>query len=140
MERTRAMVDSCEIEIRVRYAEVDRMGALHHSRFWQYFEMGRTELLRQCGAAYRDLEDAGVYFVVGKCSAKFKAPAHYDDVLTLSTRVMKMGQAHIDHAYELKRSNGDVPAQIIATAETTIVCVTRDGKIMPIPDALRGTT
>ena len=125
---------SCDIEIRVRYAEVDRMGVLHHSRYWVYFEMGRTELLRQAGMSYRDLEEAGVYFVVAKCSAKFQAPARYDEVLTLSTRIVKMGAARIDHAYELKRA-GD--GALLATAETTIACVDLQGQIIPIPDTVR---
>ena len=69
-----------DIEIRVRYPEADQMGVLHHSRYWVYFEMGRTELLRTSGIAYRDLEEMGVLFVVVKCSASFKAPARDDDV------------------------------------------------------------
>ena len=126
---------ACEIEIRVRYAEVDAMGVLHHSRFWVYFEMGRTELLRQCGIAYRELESQGVFFVVAKVAARYMAPARYDDVLTLSTRITKMGAARIDHAYDLKRK-GD--GMLLATAETTIACVDRSGQIIAIPDFIRG--
>ena len=127
-------IQSCDIEIRVRYVEVDQMGALHHSRFWIYFEMGRTELLRAQGAAYADLEAAGVFFVVAKCAAKFRAPARYDDVLTLTTRTTKQGAARIDHAYELKR-NAD--GKLLATAETTLACVNRDGKIIAIPESMK---
>jgi acyl-CoA thioester hydrolase len=130
-----APAQSCDIEIRVRYAEVDQMGVVHHSRFWVYLEMGRTELLRQAGAAYRDLEAAGVFFVVAKCSAKFLAPARYDDLLTLTTRIVRVGAARIDHAYELKRKSDGLP---VLTAETTIACVNRDGQIIPIPDFIRG--
>jgi len=123
-------IQSCEIDIRVRYAEVDRMGVVHHSWYWVYFEAGRTELLREQGTAYRDLEARGVFFVVAKCSAKFYAPARYDDVLTLTTRVAKLGRARIDHAYELRRKND---GELIATAETTLACVDRDGRLRPIP-------
>ncbi len=123
-----------DLEIRVRYAEVDAMGALHHSRYWVYFEMGRTELLRAAGAAYRDLEAQGVFFVVAKCSARFLAPARYDDVLVLTTRLTRMGAARIDHAYELKRKEGGL---LLATAETTLACVDRAGRIIPIPDSIR---
>jgi acyl-CoA thioester hydrolase len=125
---------ACDIELRVRYAEVDAMGVLHHSRYWVYFEMGRTELLRQAGLAYRDLEEQGVFFVVAKCSARFLAPARYDDVLTLSTRITRMGAARIDHAYELKRKDGGL---LLSTAETTIACVDRSGQIIAIPDSIR---
>jgi acyl-CoA thioester hydrolase len=125
---------ACDIDLRVRYAEVDAMGVLHHSRYWVYFEMGRTELLRAAGVAYRDLETMGVFFVVAKCSARFLAPARYDDVLTLSTRITRMGAARIDHAYELKRKDGGL---LLSTAETTIACVDRSGQIIAIPDSIR---
>ena len=130
------LVQSIDIEIRVRYCEVDRMGAVHHSRYWIYFEMGRIELLRAQGIAYADLEQQGVFFVVAKCSARFLAPARYDDKLILSTRVVKTGAARIDNAYELKRMNGSGSAELLATGETTLACVNAEGRIIPIPDLL----
>ncbi len=125
---------TCEIEIRVRYVEVDRMGVLHHSRYWVYFEMGRTELLRRQGIPYSRCEEMGVYFVVANCSARFLCPVSYDEVLALTTRVAKTGRARIDHTYELKRKSD---GQLLATAETTIASVTREGRIIPIPDFIR---
>jgi acyl-CoA thioester hydrolase len=123
-----------QIEIRVRYAEVDAMGALHHSRYWVYFEMGRTELLRSQGIAYRDLEADGVFFVVARCSARFRRPARYDDVLILETRIEKMGQARIDHAYTLTRKDNGV---LLASAQTTLACVGPDGRPRQIPPGMR---
>jgi acyl-CoA thioester hydrolase len=123
-----------QIEIRVRYAEVDAMGALHHSRYWVYFEMGRTELLRSQGIAYRDLEADGVFFVVARCSARFRRPARYDDVLILETRIEKMGQARIDHAYTLTRKDNGV---LLASAQTTLACVGTDGRPRQIPPGMR---
>ena len=67
------------IPIRVRYPEVDAMGYLHHSRYLQYFEMGRIELLRSLGVSYADLEKQGVFFVVVKVECRYKAPARYDE-------------------------------------------------------------
>lgn len=127
---------ACQIELRVRYAEVDQMGAVHHSRYWVYFEMGRTELLRRQGVAYADLEREGVLFVVAKCSARFLAPARYDDVLTLTTRIVRMGAARIDHEYELRR--GGSGGQLLCTAQTTLACLDRSGQIAAIPDSIRG--
>jgi len=132
------LVQSIDIEIRVRYSEVDRMGAVHHSRYWIYFEMGRTELLRAQGVPYADLERQGIFFVVAKCSAKFLAPARYDDKLIVSARVVKTGAARIDHAYELKRTNGSGAAELLATGETTLACVNAEGRVIPIPDLLGG--
>ena len=133
-------VRSCDIQIRVRYAEVDQAGALHHSRYWVYFEMGRTELLRAQGLCYRDLEQQGVFFVIAKCSARFRSAAHYDDLLTLTTRVTKTGQARIDHVYELNRTSASGVPELLTTAETTLACVNRRGKIIPIPQGVRTPT
>jgi acyl-CoA thioester hydrolase len=123
-----------QIDIRVRYLEVDQMGVLHHSRYWVYFEMGRTELLRKTGISYRDLEESRTFLVISKCACKYVAPARYDDELVLTTRITKMGAARIDHAYEL---HNKVTGQLLATAETTLACVNSEGAIQPMPDYLR---
>src|SRR5829696_3691571 len=119
------------ITIRVRYPEVDAMGFVHHSRYFQYFEMGRVELLRSLGHSYADLERAGVLFVVVKVECRYKSPARYDDELTLTTRVVRQTHVRIDHAYELKRGE-----TLLAEAQTTIACVGRDGQIRQIPEFL----
>ena len=119
------------IHIRVRYPECDPMGYLHHSRFLQYFEMGRVELLRAIGFSYADMERDGVFFVVAKVEVKFKAPARYDDELTLTTKVVRQTHVRIDHAYELKRGE-----TILAEATTTIACVGRDGQVRQVPEYL----
>ncbi|GIW83780.1 MAG: hypothetical protein KatS3mg106_293 [Gemmataceae bacterium] len=65
---------SGEIQIRVRYAETDRMGLLHHANYLVYFEQARTELLRQYGASYKDLEDQGYYLVIAKVESQVQKP------------------------------------------------------------------
>jgi acyl-CoA thioester hydrolase len=107
------------------------MGYLHHSRFLQYFEMGRVELLRAIGFSYADMERDGVFFVVAKVEVKYKAPARYDDELTLATRVVRQTHVRIDHAYELRRGE-----TLLAEATTTIACVGRDGQVRQIPEYL----
>lgn len=119
------------ITLRVRYPEVDAMGYLHHSRFFQYFEIGRVELLRSIGHAYADLERQGIFFVVVKVECRYKAPARYDEELQLTTKVVKQTHVRIDHAYELKRGE-----TILAEASTTIACVGRDGQLKQIPEFL----
>ena len=118
--------------IRVRYPEVDAMGYLHHSRFLQYFELGRVELLRSHGHSYADLERAGVYFVVTKAEVRYRAPARYDDEVTLTTRITRQTHVRFDHAYVLRR--GDT---VLAEGATTIACVGNDGQVKPIPEHLR---
>ena len=125
------MLPQHTIAIRVRYPEVDAMGVLHHSRFLQYFEMGRVELLRSLGHSYAELEREGVFFAVVKAEVRYKAPARYDDELTLLTKVTRATHVRYDHAYELRR--GDT---LLAEATTTIACVDRAGQIRQIPEAL----
>ena len=119
------------IDIRVRYPEVDGMGYLHHSRYLQYFEMGRVELLRAKGHTYAQLEQAGIFFVVVKVEVKYKAPARYDEELALTTRLVKQTHVRLDHTYELKRAGA-----LLAEATTTIACVDRAGQLQQIPDFL----
>src|SRR5688500_10729874 len=125
------MLPQHTISIRVRYPEVDGMGYLHHSRYLQYFEMGRVELLRGLGHSYADLERQGVFFVVIPAEVRYKAPARYDDELTLVTRLVRATHVRYDHAYELRR--GDT---LLAEASTTIACVDREGQLRQIPDSL----
>jgi acyl-CoA thioester hydrolase len=125
------MFNNHTISIRVRYTEVDPMGYLHHSRYLQYFEMGRIELLRAAGFSYAELEREGVFFVVTKIEVRFRSPARYDEELTLATRVTRATTVRFDHAYELTREK-----TLIAEATSTIACVGRDGKVRQIPENL----
>jgi acyl-CoA thioester hydrolase len=119
------------INFRVRYSEVDAMGYLHHSRYLQYFEVGRVELLRAMGHSYADFERDGIFFVVVKAEIQFKSPARHDDELQLMTRIVRQTYVRIDHVYELKRG-----AKVVATGSTTIACVDREGKLQQIPSGL----
>jgi acyl-CoA thioester hydrolase len=122
-----------EITIRVRYAETDRMGLLHHANYLVYFEQGRTELLRAQGFSYRDIEDQGFYLVLTKLQVRYRRPAYYDDLLTLRTMVERTTLVKIEHRYELLRDG-----VLLAAGETTLGCVDREGKVQPLPDSLRG--
>src|SRR5262245_20997965 len=124
---------SGDITIRVRYAETDRMGLLHHANYLVYFEEGRTELLRSQGLAYRDLEDQGFLLVLTKLQVRYRSPARYDDVLTLRTSVVRTTLVKIEHKYELLRDG-----VLLAEAESTLGCIDRAGKVQALPEFLRG--
>lgn len=123
------------IGIRVRYPECDPMGYLHHSRYLQYFEMGRIELLRTMGHSYAELERLGVFFVVVKVEVRYRAAARFDDELTLRTRIAKQTAVKIEHEYELRR--GDT---VLAEGRTTIACVDQAGRLQGIPEVLQSGT
>ncbi|MBX7103223.1 MAG: acyl-CoA thioesterase [Gemmataceae bacterium] len=121
-----------EIEIRVRYAETDRMGLLHHANYLVYFEQGRTELLRPLGKSYREMEDQGFFLVLHKIDVKYRRPAQYDDVLTLRTSVSRVTPVRIEHKYELMRGS-----ELLAEGASTLACVDREGRLQPLPDWLQ---
>ncbi len=118
-----------EIEIRVRYAETDRMGLLHHANYLVYFEQARTELLRQQGLTYKNMEDEGFLLVLTKVEVKYRSPARYDELLTIRTSVARVTPVRIDHSYQVFRDG-----QLLADASTTLACVDRNGKIQALPE------
>ena len=120
-----------EVQIRVRYAETDRMGLLHHANYLVYFEQGRTELLRQTGRSYKDVEDQGFYLVLAKVEVRYRQPARYDDLLTLRTTVTRTTPVRIEHRYEVLRGG-----QLLAEGSSTLACVDRDGKLQAMPEWL----
>ena len=120
---------SGETSIRVRYAETDRMGLLHHANYLVYFEQARTDLLRQLGMTYKDLEDQGFFLVVVKVEVRYKRPAHYDDVLTIRTTVTRTSPVRLEHKYEVFTPDGHVCCE----GSSTLACVDTEGKIQPMP-------
>jgi acyl-CoA thioester hydrolase len=124
---------SCNIQIRVRYAECDPWGNVHHGRYFEYFEAGRVELLRRYGLSYRECEARDVFFVVNKLECRFRAPARFDDELTLTTKLVRVTRARLDHAYQLKRDG-----RLLAEAVISLACVDKGGKVQPIPEWFPG--
>ncbi len=104
------------------------MGVAHHAVFPVWFEMGRTEALRDTGLSYRDLEQAGVFLVVVDLRIKYKAPARYDDVLSLETILSRVTNVRLDHEYTVRRDH-----LVLATASSTLACVDHQGKLRAIP-------
>jgi acyl-CoA thioester hydrolase len=125
------MMHSGEITIRVRYAETDRMGFLHHANYLVYFEQARTELLRSRGLSYKDLEDEGYLLVVAKMEIRYRQPARYDDELTIRTTVARVTSVRIDHSYEVLRG-----ATLLAEGRSTLACVDRQGRLQRLPTVL----
>ncbi len=119
------------VDFRVRYAECDAMGYLHHAKYWEYFEHARTELLRQIGFRYRDLEEQGVLFVVYKAECKYIQPIRYDDIAAVTVRVARITRTRVDHAYEIF-----VGTVRTTSATSTLACVGTNGKPRLMPDSL----
>lgn len=123
--------DACTMTFRVRYAECDPMGYLHHANYWVYFEEVRTELLRRHGFRYRDLEAEGVLFVVHKLACTFRRPVRYDDQVEVECRVERITHTRVDHAYRVTREG-----ELLTEATSTLACVDRSGRPMVMPRSL----
>ena len=104
-----------ETPVRVRYGEVDRMGVLHHRHYLTYFENGRTAMLRDLGASYRDVEDAGTLLVVVETGVRYMRPAGYDDLLTIRTRLAEARGVRVRFEYEIRRKG-----RLLATGFTVL--------------------
>lgn len=130
----RITIQSHKIIIVPRYAETDKAGVVHHSVHPVWFEMGRTELLRANGLAYRDLEQAGVFFVVARLQIKYRRPAQYDEKLELETTCSLVTASKVEHTYKLTRCCDDV---ILAEGASTLACVNAEGRIRRVPEFMR---
>jgi acyl-CoA thioester hydrolase len=127
----RTTISSHTINIVPRYAETDKGGVIHHSVYPVWFEMGRTELLRANGVAYKDLEAAGVFFVVAQLNIKFRRPVQYDEQLLLETTCSAVSAAKVEHVYKLTRCSDGV---ILAEGESVLACVNEKGKVRRVPE------
>ena len=119
---------------RVIYGDTDMMGVVYYATYLRYFEAGRNELLRALGISYRDFEATGNALPVAKVAARYKAPARYDDELTLETKIEEVGHTSIRIGYRLFRAADDT---LLTTGETTHVCIDREGRLKRLPDELR---
>ena len=125
------MLRQHEIQVRVRYEEADPMGFLHHARYFVYFEMGRTEMLRASGGCYRQMEEEGILIVAVKVECRYRKPARYDDVLTIRTIVDRVTAAKIEHRYEVLRDG-----ERLAEGRTTLAVIDREGRLCRVPEWL----
>ena len=105
-----------ETKIRVQYYETDKMGIVHHSNYVRYLETARTELFRDKGYAYDDMEKSGIWMPVLSVSVDFKTPAVYDEVLILACWVKKLRGASIELEYEIR---GEESGEVHVTASSS---------------------
>jgi acyl-CoA thioester hydrolase len=118
------------IQVRVRYVDTDQMGVAHHARYFEWFEMGRTELIRSLGLPYKQLEESGYHLPVVEASAQYRSPARYDDLLTVEAAVDgKMG-ARLRISYAVRRGE-----ELLATGYTVHAFLDRQRRPVRPPKA-----
>jgi acyl-CoA thioester hydrolase len=120
-----------EARVRVRYAETDQMGVVYHANYLVWFEVGRVELMRQRGLDYKQLEiEEGCYIAVVEATARYKAPARYDDELIVVTQVVTAKGPIIRFGYRILRVEDGL---LLCEGETVHVVIGRDMKRRRIP-------
>ena len=89
--------------IRVRYAETDAMGIVHHAVYPVWMELGRSDFLRELGQSYAEWEAQGVMMSVGELQVKYRTPAKYDELVEVRTRLLEAGRRKVVFGYEVWR-------------------------------------
>jgi acyl-CoA thioester hydrolase len=117
--------------IRVRYAETDAMGIVHHAVYPVWMELGRSDLLRQLGQSYAEWEKRGVMMSVAEIRVRYRAPARYDELVEVRTRLKDAGRRKVVFAYEVGRGETR-----LAEGESIHLVTGPDGRARVMPEEL----
>jgi acyl-CoA thioester hydrolase len=121
--------------IRVRYADTDQMNIVYYGNYAQYFEVGRTESIRELGFTYKEMELMGVHMPVVAMEARFLRPAHYDDLITVKTILKELPDAH-EIVYHQEVYNEK--KKLLTTGKVTLFFMdSKTGKRSSLPEELR---
>jgi len=120
--------------VRVRYAETDKMGVVYHANYLVWFEVGRTDWLRQSGWTYREMEAAGVALPVIEVHCEYRQPARYDDEIAIDARAVPLTPVRLRFEYRLSRAADGV---LLAEGYTIHAAVDPAGRPCRLPDTVR---
>lgn len=120
-----------ESQYRVSYGDTDCMGVVYYANYLEFFERSRTELLRDAGLPYRELEAAGVYFPVSEVQVKYSASACYDDLLTFRSYVASARGVRLEIVTHIMR--GD---ELLVSGRVTLACVDHNRKPVRLPESI----
>lgn len=105
------MQKTSETRVRVRYKETDQMGIAHHANYAVWFEVARTDLCRNAGFSYREIEQRGMILVVTEIGCSYRAPYRYDDVVVIDTAISRAASRSLTFQYRLSRDSGNLCAE-----------------------------
>lgn len=120
--------------VRVRYAETDKMGVVYHSNYLVWFEIGRTDWLRDTGWTYRSMEEEGIQLPVIEAHCEYRQGARYDDEIEIRTRAKKLSPVRVQFEYEAARRADGV---MLATGYTVHATIDRSGRPVRMPDRVK---
>ena len=121
-----------ETTLRVRYAETDAMGIVHHSRYIPWFEVGRVDFLNEVGLPYHKIEEMGFLFVITELGARYHLPAHFNDIVIVRTWLDKAYSRGMRLEYQIINEAGET----LVTGFTKLICTTRQGQPTRLPNGL----
>lgn len=125
---------SHETQIRIRYADTDKMGFAYYGNYPKFYEIGRVEAFRSLDYPYKEMEDGGVGMPVLDMTIKYHKPAKYDDLLTVKVIVPEMPRARIKFLYEVTNEAGD----LINTGETILAFMQLEtGRPVKMPERMK---
>ena len=119
--------------VRVLYGDTDAGGVVYNANYLRYFEYGRTELMRDWVCAYSDIEKMGFVLPVTECWTRFKAPALYDDLLTIETEIRELTRLKCAFNYRIYRGGDNGKRRLLVKGYTVHVAVDRTGKLTRLP-------
>jgi acyl-CoA thioester hydrolase len=122
-------------QLRVRYGETDQMGFVYHPNYLVWCEIGRTELMRDLGCAYADIERTGLRLAVAEASLRYARAALYDDAIRVVTRIAAAQSRTVTFNYEIFREQ-DEQLELLATAVTKLVSIDEAGTPRRLPHEL----
>ena len=118
--------------IRVIYGDTDQMGIVYYANYLRFFEAGRSEFLRAKGMRYRDLEaHHRVRLPVTEALVSYRAPARYEDLITVETSLSQLRRASARFTYRIHRDGA-----LLATGHTAHACVDEEGRVVRLPPEL----
>jgi acyl-CoA thioester hydrolase len=120
--------------IRVRYAETDQMGVVYYANYFVWFEVGRTDWLREAGWTYRQMEQDGVSLPVIEAHAEYRRAARYDDDLEVRSTATLLTAVRLRFDYEIRRAGDEEP---LATGHTIHAAMDPTGRPCRLPQAVR---
>ncbi len=123
-----------ETEVRVRYAETDKMGIVHHSNYLIWFEAGRSDLCRARGFSYIQMEADNALMIVAESYVRYKSPAFYEDLLIVRTQLAELRSRSIRFIYEVVRLSDET---LIAEGETLHLVTDENKKVRTVPEIFR---
>ena len=122
---------------RVIYGDTDAAAVVYNANYLRFFEIGRTELMREKVCSYREIEASGILLPVTECFIRYKAFACYDDLLIIETKLVELKQVSCKFSYRILRDTADSnKEQLIAKGYTVHAAVGSDGKLTRLPSEL----